>query len=280
MEVNGSAAPKNQRARGVRSRERVIGVAGSCEHSESLDGRVAVIVGAGGAMGGETAARLGEAGCGLALVDLDEGALQRVAAALDPAGDVLVAAADITDRAQVDGAAASVRERFGRADILVNAAGVNTKERTLADMSPGQWEYVIAVNLNGVFHCTQAFLPLMRESGGGIVVTISSGAGRSASAGAGTHYCASKRALLSLNESIIQEQGRHGVRACVISPGEVDTPFVDNRPEPPSDERRATMLRAADVAEAIHWVVTRPARVTVSEICIWSTAQAAGIYTI
>jgi NADP-dependent 3-hydroxy acid dehydrogenase YdfG len=147
-------------------------------------------------------------------------------------------------------------------------------------MSAEQWEQVIAVNLNGVFHCTQAVLPLMRESGGGIIVTISSGAARSASAGAGTHYCASKRALLSFNESIIQEEGRHGIRACVISPGEVDTPFVDTRPEPPSAERRDAMLRAGDVAEAIHWVATRPARVTVSEIYIWPSAQASGVYTI
>jgi NADP-dependent 3-hydroxy acid dehydrogenase YdfG len=257
----------------------MIGVANTAEHSEALCDRVAVIVGAAGAMGRETAARLVGAGCRVALIDLEEDTLRAVASELDLGGGVLVAAADITDRARVDRAAALVRERLGRVDILINAAGINTKQRTLADMSPDQWERVIAVNLNGVFHCTQAFLPLMRENGG-IIVTISSGAGRSASAGAGTHYCASKRALLSLNESIIQEEGRHGIRACVISPGEVDTSFVDSRPEPPSAERRATMLKAGDVAEAIHWVVTRPARVAVTEIDIYSTAQASGVYTI
>ncbi len=252
----------------------------SVERERSLTDQVAVIVGGAGAIGRATAARLAEAGCRLALLDLDEGALNAVLSKLDVGEAALAVAADITDRVQVDRAAEIVRERFGRVDVLVNSAGVNTKERTLEDMSAEQWERVIAVNLNGAFHCTQALLPLMREGGGGIVVTVASGVARLASAGAGTHYCASKRALLSFTESINQEQGRHGIRACAISPGEVDTPFVDHRPDPPSRERRAVMLKPEDVAEAICWVVTRPARVTVSEIYIWATAQIAGIYTI
>jgi NAD(P)-dependent dehydrogenase (short-subunit alcohol dehydrogenase family) len=253
---------------------------GSTEYVDPLAGRVAVIVGGAGAIGRETAARLGAAGCRLALLDLEEAALQSAASGLDVEDGPLILAADITDRAQVDRAAELVRERFGQVDILVNSAGINTKERTLADMSAEQWERVVAVNLNGVFHCTQSFLPLLREGGGGIVVTISSGVARSASVGAGTHYCASKRALLSFTESINQEQGRHGIRACAICPGEVDTTFIDTRPEPPDAERRAMMLKAGDVAEAILWAVTRPARVTVDEIYIYPTAQISGVYTV
>ena len=120
----------------------------------------------------------------------------------------------------------------------------------------------------------------MRKRGGGIVVTIVSTASRRASPGAGAHYCAAKRALLSLTESINVEQGAHGIRACAISPGEVDTAFVDQRPQRPSAERRAAMLRAEDVAEAVYYVVTRPARVTVSEIVVWPTAQISGLYEI
>jgi len=191
----------------------------------------------------------------------------------------LTFAADITDRPQVDAVAASVRDAFGAVDILVNAAGTNTCERTLDTMSPEQWERVIAVNLTGVFHCVQAFLPLLRQRGG-VIATIVSTTAILVSPGGGSHYCAAKRALVSLNESINMEQGRHGVRACAILPGEVDTPLIDKRPTPTSPERRATMLRPGDVAEVVHFVATRPPRVAISDVVIWPSAQVAGIHRV
>ncbi len=244
--------------------------------AEPVEGRVAVVVGAAGGIGQACASWLAAAGARLALLDMDGRALEVLKAELDAREPSLVVQADITDRQQVDGAAAAVRSGLGGADVLINAAGINTKQRGLTDVSPEQWESVIAVNLNGVFHCTQAFLPMMVEAGGGIVVTIVSTASRLVSPGAGAHYCAAKRALLSLTESINSEQGRHGIRACAISPGEVDTSFVDQRPEVPSAERRATMLKAGDVAEAVYYVVTRPARVTISDLVIWPSAQVSG----
>lgn len=242
--------------------------------AESVEGRRAVVVGAGGGIGRAIAARLGGAGARLALVDLSAAAIQKSGI------DGLVIEADITDRGQVDAAAKAVREAFGGADILVNAAGINTKTRTLGDMSPEQWERVVGVDLTGVFHCTQAFLEMMRESTSGIVVTIASTAALNATAGAGAHYCAAKRAVLSLTESINAEEARHGVRGCVVCPGEVDTPLVDMRPSPPSPERRAAALRPDDVAEAVYFAVTRPPRVTVSEIVVYPSAQLSGSYEI
>ncbi len=244
--------------------------------AEAIADRVAVVVGAAGGIGRASAERLAAAGCRLALIDRDEEALRRAIEAMGLGEPVCALGADIARRAQVDAAAAVVQERLGGADLLVNAAGINTPERTLAEMSPEQWESVIAVDLNGVFHCTQAFLKQMRRRGGGIVVTIVSTAARLVSPGTGTHYSAAKRALLSLTESINIEEGRHGIRGCAIIPGEVDTPLVDFRPVPPSPERRATMLRPEDVAEAVYYVVTRPARVTVSDLVIWPSAQVSG----
>ncbi|HUU55035.1 MAG TPA: SDR family oxidoreductase [Armatimonadota bacterium] len=244
------------------------------QFAESIEGRTAVIIGAAGGIGGAIAARLGAAGARLALVDLSAAAVRKSGT------DGLVIQADITDRSQVDEAARRVREALGGADILVNAAGINTKQRTLEDMSPEQWERVIGVDLTGVFHCTQAFLGMMRERGGGIVVTIVSAAALAATAGAGAHYCAAKRALLSLTESINVEHARHGIRACAVCPGEVDTPLVDMRPDPPSAERRAAALKPEDVAEAVYFAVTRPPRVTVSEIVVYPSAQLSGTYEI
>jgi len=238
------------------------------------------VVGAAGGIGRAVVVRLARAGCELALVDVEGEGLGSVVEELGLGEAVGCYVTDITERGQVEQMAGGVEARFGRVDILVNAAGTNTKERTLGDMSAEQWERVIAVNLSGVFHCTRALLPLMRKGGGGMIVNIVSTAGGLASPGAGTHYCAAKRGLLSLTESINVEQGRYGIRACAISPGEVDTPLIEKRPELPSAERRAGMLRPEDVGEAVYYVVTRPARVTVSELVIWPSAQAAGLYVV
>lgn len=249
------------------------------EFTEDLRNRVALVVGAAGGIGRAIAARLGAAGCRLALVDLDGFALGETAQALGLGEPPLTFAADITDRPQVNAVAASVRDAFGAVDLLVNAAGTNTPERTLDTMSPEQWEKTVAVNLTGVFHCIQAFLPLLRERGG-VIVTIASTTAILVSPGGGAHYCAAKRALLSLNESINMEQGKHGIRACAILPGEVNTPLLDKRPTPPSPERRAAVLQPGDVAEAVYFVATRPPHVTISDLVIWPTVQIAGIHTV
>jgi NAD(P)-dependent dehydrogenase (short-subunit alcohol dehydrogenase family) len=248
---------------------------------------VAVIVGAAGGIGREVTRVLTHAGAKAALVDLDVAGLEQTAGDLGLSGypegshqgGPLLCPADISDRVQVDRAAAMVDRHFGRADVLINGAGINTPSRTFADLEPDDWDRVIAVNLGGVFHMTQALLPAMRRTGG-VVVTIVSTAALSASPGAGTHYCAAKRALLSLAESINKEEGPHGIRACAILPGEVDTPLVDRRPQPPTPDHRAAMLRPVDVAEAVLFAVTRPPHVAVSEIVIWPTSQIAGRYRI
>jgi NAD(P)-dependent dehydrogenase (short-subunit alcohol dehydrogenase family) len=247
---------------------------GADQSGEALAGRAAVVVGAAGGIGRAVAVRLAEAGCRLALVDREQAALQELALE-----DAVAVPTDITDRAQVERMAQEVERCLGGVHILVNSAGINTRERTLADLSAQQWERVIAVNLSGVFHCLQALRPLMQRTGA-IVVNIASTAGRIASPGGGTHYCAAKRGLLSLTESINQEQGRNGIRACAISPGEVDTPLVDRRPQPPSPERRAAMLRPQDVADAVYYVVTRPPHVTVTELVIYPSAQISGLYVV
>jgi len=248
--------------------------------TEDIEGRTAVIFGAVGGIGRAIAQRLAAAGCRLALADLDLGQVQSLANALPLAPPALSLQADVTNREQVDAVAAAVAADPGGADILVNSVGINTRGRTLADISPEDWERVIAVDLTGVFHCTQAFLEQMRQRGGGTVVTIVSTAALLTSAGAGTHYCAAKRALLSFTESINIEQGRFGIRGCSILPGEVDTPLIDRRPQPTSPERRASMLKPGDIAEAVYYVVTRPASVTVSGIVIWPSAQISGQTTV
>jgi len=157
-------------------------------------------------------------------------------------------------------------DRFGRIDILVNNAGINTPARSLADLDSDDWDRVLAVNLTGAYNCTRAVLPQMRDRRDGVIVNVSSMDGKIVADMAGVAYAASKRGLVSLSHSIVHEEAANGIRACVICPGEVDTPLIDFRAEQPSPERRAAMMRPDDIAEIVAFVAALPARVTVTEV--------------
>lgn len=132
--------------------------------------------------------------------------------------------ADVTDRGQVDTALDAVRGALGPITILVNAAGL-TGFRRFANISAEQWSKVIDVNLNGVFHCTQAVLPDMLAAGWGRIVNISSSATHSGSPYQ-AHYVAAKSAVNGLTKCLALEYGPQGITANVIPPGFIDTPML------------------------------------------------------
>jgi NAD(P)-dependent dehydrogenase (short-subunit alcohol dehydrogenase family) len=249
------------------------------EAHRDLKGSVAVVVGGAGGIGRAVALRLGGAGCRLALVDLEHEALETAVREMGLESSTLIVPTDITRPGKVEAMARKVASCLGCVDILVNTAGTNTPERTFDDLSAEQWEHVIAVNLSGVFHCTQALLPVFRESGGQVINVVSTAAVLT-SPGAGTHYCAAKRALLSLTESINIEQAHRGIHACAISPGEVATPLMNKRPVPPDEAHVAAMLRPEDVAEAVYFVASRPPRVAITQLTMFPRSQLAGTYTV
>jgi NADP-dependent 3-hydroxy acid dehydrogenase YdfG len=234
-----------------------------------LAGQAALVTGASSGIGRATALALAKAGAAVTLVSRREEELRRLAEGIGAAGGkALVAAGDVADPAVSQAAARATVERFGRLDILVNNAGVNTKARHYADMSRHDWEQVIRVDLDACYYCIQAVLPTMREQGSGTIVNVSSNAGRQASVLSGVAYSAAKAGVISLNSSINLEEWRHGIRACVIEPGEVDTPIVMARPTPPTEEHRATMLLPEDVADTIVFVCGLPQRASIEEVLI------------
>ena len=127
------------------------------------------------------------------------------------------------------------------------------------------------VNVAGVYNAAAAALPAMRRQGDGLIVNIASWAGRHHGYFAGVAYSASKHAVVSLNASINIEESKNGIRACAICPGEVATPILDLRPDPPSEEARALMLQPEDLAETVLYVARMPARACVNEILIGPT---------
>jgi NADP-dependent 3-hydroxy acid dehydrogenase YdfG len=127
---------------------------------------------------------------------------------------------------------------------------------------------VIDVNLTGVFNGAQAVLPTMQDRKDGLIVNIASMAGKRVSMVGGAAYTASKFGVVSLTHSINLEQWMYGIRACAICPGEVETPILDQRPEPIPEERRRRILQSEDIAAAVVFVATLPPRAVISEILI------------
>ena len=233
---------------------------------------VAIVTGGGTGIGAAVAAELAAAGYEVAVFGRRLGPLSSVAEA-DPERRTHAFAVDVADRAVVDESVGKVLERFGRVDVLVNAAGVNIVDRTMAATTPEDWEKVLTINASGAFHTMQAVLPSMKAAGAGTIVNISSVAGRRAAPLGGVAYNASKFAMTALGASVGEEVKDDGVRVTSIFPGEVETPILDARPVPVSAEHRARILQPEDVAAAVMLAVRLPPRARIPELVIVPTTQ-------
>ncbi len=237
-----------------------------------LTGQVAVVTGASSGVGRSAALALAKEGANVAVVARRKELLDELAGEIRGLGvEALSCPTDIADPVAVESVAKMVVERFARVDILVNNAGITTPKRMLSDITVEGWQLTIDVNLNGVFYCARAFLPTMRAQNGGTIVTVASFAGVRPSLLGGPAYSAAKTGVISLNESINLAERKNGIRACVICPGEINTPILKRRPVPLTDDELATMLLPEDVADAIVYVVTQPQRATVEQMIIRPT---------
>jgi NAD(P)-dependent dehydrogenase (short-subunit alcohol dehydrogenase family) len=229
----------------------------------------AVVTGAGTGVGRAVALALLARGWNVALIGRRSAMLDETISLAGDVGDrALTVACDVSDEQAVKAMAQSVMERFGTVDVLVNAAGTNTPERSLAVLSEENYHRMMNTNLNGVYYCVQAFLPSMRERGAGTIINIGSISGLRATPLAGVAYSMSKFGVVGLTQAINAEERNNGIRACVISPGEIDTPILELRPVFPSDEARAKMLQPEDVAACVMLVVDLPPRAIVEEMVI------------
>ena len=241
---------------------------------ESLEGKVAWVTGAGTGIGQAIACALAANGVTVVLSGRREARLQETAGMIAEAGgETLIEALDVTDVDAVTDVAETIDRKFERLDILVNNAGINVPDRHWAKPDPRAWDELIKTNVNGICYCVAASLPIMRRQEDGLIVNISSWAGRYDTFVAGVPYGPSKHAVLSLNASINLEENANGIRACAICPGEVATPILDQRPKPPSAEERAKMLQTGDLAETVLFLARMPPHVCLNEILISPTAN-------
>lgn len=174
--------------------------------------KTAVVTGGGSGIGRAVTERLRADGHHVATIDLNA------------SGEDFAHVADVTDREQVDAALTAIRAQLGPVAILVNAAGLDGFKR-FTDIGFAEWQRVVDVNLNGVFHCIQAALPDMIEAGWGRIVNISSSSTHSGVPYM-AHYVAAKSAVNGLTKTLALEYGPAGITVNAVPPGFIDTPML------------------------------------------------------
>ena len=241
--------------------------------SASLKDKVAWITGGGSGIGLAGGLELAKAGARVVISGRTQRTNESGLAQLKPVGDAEAIQLDVADKAAVARAAADIEKRHGRIDILVTSAGTNIAgpKRNFKTLDLAGWDDVVAINLNGLMYCCHAVIPGMRARKDGLIINISSWAGRYASVLTGPAYNATKRAVIAVTESINMEECMNGIRATSILPGEVATPIMEKRPVPPTAAERARMAQPEDFGAAIRFIATMPARTCVNELVIAPT---------
>lgn len=242
------------------------------EKARIQNGGTAVVTGAGSGVGRAIALRFARQGWNVALVSRRGATLSETMSLAPPESYAQLASfpCDVSDAAAVDAMGKDVLDRFAEVDVLVNAAGINVQQRSFEALSLDDWHAVLGTNLHGAYYCVRAFLPGMRARQTGTIININSDVGKVARDLAGPAYVSSKFGLNGLTQQINAEERRHGVRACSICPRDINTPLLDKRPQPPSQDARARMIQPDDIAECVWLVVTLPSRAIVEEISMSS----------
>jgi 3-oxoacyl-[acyl-carrier protein] reductase len=243
-----------------------------------LKDRVTLITGGAAGIGKATAERFAEEGARVAICDVNESAGQQVVATLGP--DACFEKVNVVDRQEVQAWVDGVVARYGRIDVLVNNAGVlrdnqlvRMKDGELVkQMSEADFDLVIAVNLKGVFNCTQAVAPVMIRQGSGVILNATSIVGLDGNFGQ-TNYVATKAGVIGMAKVWSRELGRYGIRVNTVAPGFTATEMVMQMPEKilegmrartplgrmgePRDIANAYLFLASDEASFISGVVLR-----------------------
>ena len=185
---------------------------------------------------------------------------------------------DVSKRTEVEAAMNALPENFKQIDILINNAGNAHGLSTIQDGNVDDWDAMLDINVKGLLYVSKAIIPQMIENNNGFIVNIGSTAGKEVYKN-GNVYCASKFAVNALNKSMRLDLNEHNIRVSAIHPGLVQTEFSEVRFKG-DIERAETVykgykaLQAEDVADIIHFVISRPYHVNIEDLVVFPTAQA------
>jgi NAD(P)-dependent dehydrogenase (short-subunit alcohol dehydrogenase family) len=239
----------------------------------ALTGRNALVIGGGSGMGAAVALKFAREGARVAVAGRRMDKLLEVAKQAPADHPLLTRATDVSDRKELAALFDWFEAEVGKLDILVNAAGVNVPKRSIEDLAPEDWDMVLKINLTGAYDCLRLGLQRMRPHKNGLIVMINSVSGKRAHPLGGVSYNASKFGMTALGACVAEEERENGIRISNVFPGEVNTPILDQRPVPPSDEHRATILQPEDIASAVLMLAKLPPRAHVPELVIKPSGQ-------
>jgi 3-oxoacyl-[acyl-carrier protein] reductase len=234
----------------------------------SLAGQVAVITGGGRGIGAAIAHKLAELGAATLICGRSRQPLDQTAAAIRKSGGRCEAVeCDVSDLSSVEQMVRRVQQAYGRADVLVNNAGIGGFGGPLHTMPAETWDEIMNTNLRGVFYCVRAFAPMMIEQGSGHIINISSIASKNPLPG-GAAYAASKWGLNGLSYSVAEELRGYNIRVSVICPGSTLTELSPHYGKDPNK-----MLKPKDVAHIVGMLVTQAPQSFASEIILRPTQK-------
>lgn len=238
-----------------------------------LSNKIAVVVGGGTGIGAGIAKGFAEAGCKVVVAGRRLEPLNELANEVQSEHKIQTRSVDVAQRTSVDELFEWIEQNVGPVDIVCNAAGINIPTRSMAQMQPEQWDQVMAINATGGYNVMNAVLPGMRKRGDGLIINISSIAGKRAIQLGGIAYCASKFAMTAMGMAASNEVRQEGVRITNVYPGEVNTPLLDKRPTPVSQEHRDSILQPEDFGDIMVAIASLPPRAHVPEIVLKPTVQ-------
>jgi NAD(P)-dependent dehydrogenase (short-subunit alcohol dehydrogenase family) len=215
-----------------------------------LDGKVAVITGAGGGMGREAAVVFTREGARVCVADVDGAAAEETVSLCE--GDAFAHAVDVSDEEQVESTMRAAADRFGGIDVLYNNAGISPAEDAgILETSVEAWQRVQDVNAKGVFLCCKHGIPYLLERGGGSIVNVASFVAVVGAATSQISYTASKGAVLALSRELGVQFARQGIRVNALCPGTVETPMLQRiwGEDPAAAARRLVHIPAGRLAQ-------------------------------
>ena len=240
---------------------------------KSVENKNILLIGGGTGMGRSIALALAESGAKVAISGRRMEMLKSTADKLENDQAIFCKQADVTNRQSLESLFEWFDKTVGNLDCLIHAAGINVALRSMQELSPEDWDKLIEINLTGSYNVLRLALDRMRPNKRGQIILVNSVAGRRSVPLGGIGYNASKFGLTGLGVGLAEEEKDNGIRITNLYPGEVNTPILENRKTPPTQEHRHSILQPEDIASVVLHICSLPDRVHVPELVIKPARQ-------